>query len=256
MAAGQTQADRSREHRAAQAAIGSAAAAALSHAWVGLFDLHDLRGSQQRLSVSLTALVKHYGQSAGAVALRQYRTDRRAANAPGAFSPKMPPLPSATTIDQTVEKALAPLYGTPDAAQVVNAEKALESSLEQLVLDQGRQAVIDAVHDDREAIGWARVTEPGACYFCAMLASRGMVYKSRETASFRAHRRYPNGTGGDCRCHAEPVFNAYEPTAEIRQWQADYQKLKADLGRSPSLLEWRRRFEGRDVKTSSSPADA
>ena len=121
------------------------------------------------------------------------------------------------------------------------------------MLNQSRTAIIDAVRADSEAKGWARVTEPGACYFCAMLATRGAVYKTRETASFEAHRRYENGTGGDCRCHAEPVFNAYEPTAEIRQWQADYQNLKAELGRSPSLLEWRRRFEGRDVVTGKSP---
>ena len=168
----------------------------------------------------------------------------------------MPSLPTTSTIEATVEQALKPLYGTPDQTAVENAEKALESSLEQIVLDQSRTAIIDAVQDDREAIGWARVTEPGACYFCAMLATRGAVYKSRDTASFQAHRRYPNGTGGDCRCHVEPVFNAYEPSAQIRQWQADYKRLKKEKGGKLSLIEWRRAVEGRDGTDRAPLADS
>jgi len=207
---------------------------------------HDLRGSSDHLVVSVEALVKHYGRSSAALALRQYRTDRRAADVAGSAPVKMPPLPSHEDIVSTVESALSPLYGKPDEQTTTNAEQALESSVERLVLDQGRTAIIDAVRDDRQAKGWARVTEPGACYFCAMLASRGAVYKSRETASFQAHTKHPNGSGGTCRCHAEPVFNAYEPTAQIRQWQADYKRLKGENGGSLSLIQWRRAYEGRD----------
>lgn len=251
-----TQQQRSEQHRAAQASFAALAVAALARAWPRLFDVHDLKDSSRRLSPVLTTLVRQYGRASASAALTQYRNERRLARAGGSFSPKMPVLPSASTIEATIERSLSPLYGTPTPEQITNAEKALESSLEQIVLDQSRTALIDAVRDDREAKGWARVTEPGACYFCALLATRGAVYKTRGTASFQAHRRYPNGTGGDCRCHAEPVFNAYEPPAQVRQWMADHKRLKKENGGTLSLIQWRRAFEGRDGTDRAPLADS
>lgn len=226
--------------------MAAAAAAAVAHAWAEFLDLHDLRGSSDRLVVAVEALARQYGRSSAALALRQYRTDRRAAGVGGRPAVRMPALPSHEDIVSSVESSLSPLYGAPDEAKTRAAEQSLESSVERLVLDQGRTAIIEAVQDDREAKGWARVTEPGACYFCAMQAQRGAVYKTRETADFRAHNKQPNGSGGTCRCHVEPVFNAYEPTAQIRQWQADYSRLRAENGGKLSLIQWRRAFEGRD----------
>lgn len=66
-------------------------------------------------------------------------------------------------------------------------------------------ALVDPASD-----GWIRVAEPGACPFCLMLASRGsygILYRSEQTANFRAHARTKRG-GGECRCHALPVWDA------------------------------------------------
>lgn len=40
---------------------------------------------------------------------------------------------------------------------------------------------------DPKGRGWARETSPDACPFCRMLAGRGAVYRTRETASFAPH---------------------------------------------------------------------
>lgn len=80
-----------------------------------------------------------------------------------------------------------------------------------IALDGGRRQIIDAVQRDRRALGWIRVTDGDPCAFCAMLASRGPVYKGRETAiagtvfstrvnDFQAH--------ASCGCQAEPVFTS------------------------------------------------
>lgn len=63
---------------------------------------------------------------------------------------------------------------------------------------------------DKAGAGWIRAAEPGACTFCLMLASRGsygILYRSEQTASFRAHMRTSRG-GGECRCHAIPAWQA------------------------------------------------
>ena len=65
---------------------------------------------------------------------------------------------------------------------------------------------------DPLAQGWIRVAEPGACDFCLMLASRGsygILYRSEETANFRAHTPGAHG-GGLCQCHALPAFQAHK----------------------------------------------
>lgn len=63
---------------------------------------------------------------------------------------------------------------------------------------------------DASAAGWIRAAESGACTFCLMLASRGaygILYRSEQTANFRAHMRTSRG-GGDCRCHAIAAWQA------------------------------------------------
>lgn len=63
---------------------------------------------------------------------------------------------------------------------------------------------------DKAAAGWLRAAEPGACTFCLMLASRGsygILYRSEQTANFRAHMRTSRG-GGECRCHAILAWQA------------------------------------------------
>jgi hypothetical protein len=82
-------------------------------------------------------------------------------------------------------------------------------------LDAAREAVDLAVRDDEEAIGWARVTRPKACAFCLMMASRGAVYLSEQSATkVVGQRGRPRGSRGlgdayhdDDRCIAVPVFS-------------------------------------------------
>lgn len=69
---------------------------------------------------------------------------------------------------------------------------------------------------DPLSVGWIRVAEPGACPFCLMLASRGsygILYRSEQTANFRAHSPGKNG-GGLCRCHA---LAAWEAAGKVRR---------------------------------------
>lgn len=112
-------------------------------------------------------------------------------------------------------------------------------------LNGGRGTLTAAVAQDRQAIGWVRVTSDKPCAFCALLASRGPVYKSRESAvrgkvfstavmDFRAH--------DSCMCTAEPMYsNESEWPNRGREW-AD---LYADVarGQPDPLNAFRRAYE-------------
>jgi hypothetical protein len=69
-----------------------------------------------------------------------------------------------------------------------------------LILNAGRDQILANTRSDREALGWYRVASPRACAFCAMLASRGPVYQSKATATFRSHDH--------CVCYARPMWTA------------------------------------------------
>jgi hypothetical protein len=66
-------------------------------------------------------------------------------------------------------------------------------------LNGGRDVVLDSVEADQAAVGWYRVTDGDPCYFCAMIASRGVWYKTEATASFHPHDH--------CGCSAAPAYS-------------------------------------------------
>ena len=76
---------------------------------------------------------------------------------------------------------------------------------EEHTMAAGRQGVEDAVNNDRVALGWARVPSGAeTCAFCTMLVSRGPVYKTQQSGTFRENGEpyHPN-----CDCIAVPVFD-------------------------------------------------
>jgi hypothetical protein len=69
--------------------------------------------------------------------------------------------------------------------------------MSKLVLNAGRETLLQSLAKDGKAVGWQRVVSGGACNFCRMLAGRGAVY-SADTVDFHTH--------GHCGCTAEPVY--------------------------------------------------
>lgn len=103
----------------------------------------------------------------------------------------------------------------PGRAWELSAADAAGSAV-RLAGDGGREALIEAFTDETLAIGWSRATRANPCYFCAMLASRGPVYKGD---SFdQSDARF---SGGDilsevkvhdsCGCFLVPVYDRFAP---------------------------------------------
>lgn len=111
------------------------------------------------------------------------------------------------------------------------------SSVIRHVSDAARSTVNRTVLGDSKAHGVARVTDAKACAFCAMLASRGPVYKSKMTADFKSHYK--------CGCHSEPVYSlsAYTwPGGERSKRYAELYAAEAKGKRDP-LNAFRRAYE-------------
>ncbi|MET8684840.1 hypothetical protein ABZV77_11540 [Streptomyces sp. NPDC004732] len=91
--------------------------------------------------------------------------------------------------------------------------KQIAGEAQRITEDGGREAISEAVDHDRKALAYMRVPNPGACYFCLMLASRGAVYKSKHSAGDHEVRKFhPN-----CQCAAVPIFTrSYEYPAAVK----------------------------------------
>lgn len=217
--------------QASQAGLALILEREVAAAWPAL-DVNRLKATKPGLIALLVQLINRYGPASATLAVRFYQQQRQAAGIAGRFTVRPAEPPPLAQVKATVDWATKDLWGSNPDLQAALTN--LTGAVETLVLDQGRDTIINATKTDRKAIGWARIPEPGACYFCAMLATRGAVYK-RDTATFQPHDH--------CRCHAEPVFTAYEPTAQIREWQALY--AKSTKGQSDQLNAFRRAYEGR-----------
>lgn len=227
------------ESRAVQEAIAALALVPLRGAW-SLWDPSSLRESVPAFRTAVDAVVQHYGRATAAQSLQHFRALRQDAGATSPLTvPPVPPVPEGF-VDQAVVEAFSEAE-----ADIQKAMADLDAQAEQLILDQGRKQTMSAVKVDRFSKGWARITNPGACSFCLMLALRagkGLLYTSVRAANFKAH---PN-----CRCTAEPVFGHYEPTAAVREAQKVWDEATAGRRGHDARVAFRQAIEGREVTGS------
>lgn len=228
-------------HRLAQARLSAQAVARSLAAWAVL-DPDDMDGTTGRwLSVMLPLLAGQRRASATLAAnyLSRFRAMELGAGA-AAFAPLLADeLDRAATTTGlvvtgpvTVRRALARKV---DISKALDLGKAMSARAgARHVLNGGRETILDTVKADPKALGWARVASGRACAFCAMLASRGAVYKADDTADFEAH--------DGCSCSSEAVYrdDAALPAGSDRY--ADlYQQAKADTADGDDVLNTLRR---------------
>lgn len=96
--------------------------------------------------------------------------------------------------------------------------------------------------NDKRAIGYVRVSLTGTpCGWCAMLISRGPVYKSASSAGYGEGDQYHD----NCHCIAVPVFsdNQYQNDPRFalnRQYAEQWPQVTKGLRGKQALSAWRR----------------
>lgn len=172
------------------------------------------------------------------------------------------------TIDDGVRKSLLTMgpYDYMNKASTISAldvspqqEKALLAEAKQVTSRKVAQAVIrhaqaggrQTIHDnaaqDRVALGWVRVTRADPCYFCAMLASRGLNYRSFKQGSFDMSNRRFTGDGDakvhdNCGCSLKPVYVKDDPLVARTEKFADMWSMWG-AGGGDAALRFRRGYE-------------
>lgn len=139
-------------------------------------------------------------------------------------------------------------------------DQALESmaaqmagSAERLVLAAERDTVMATVESSDEIVGWRRVPDDDPCAWCAMLVSRGAVYKSRGSATRvvgrrgRARGNQPLGTSYHdyCQCTAEPLYEHEDEPAEVDDLYRQWLEVTAGKSGDAALRAWREYWDGR-----------
>ncbi len=144
----------------------------------------------------------------------------------------------------------------------------------------GRDLLEASSRADRAVIGWARVTDADPCWFCAMLASRGAVYRNFWTARYsgRASRRKaaaPTAPAGwedwspeqlaewetskglnrfhdHCHCTLVPVYSRTDWVPEAaRQYRELYAEVTEGLNAPEARAAFRAAMEARRARVRS-----
>lgn len=162
--------------------------------------------------------------------------------------------------------------GLPPREVLEAGQLAVMGSAKRLVLNAGREYLLNASADDPAVKGFARVSDGAPCHFCAMLISRGPVY-SRRGARFKAHDRcgcnirlvYPGDAdrGWSKQAHAQEAlwkatgdvstFRSATRALRLGREKAFFARLEAD-GLTPEQIEPLKLAMLR-VKRSDSPVD-
>lgn len=118
------------------------------------------------------------------------------------------------------------------------------------VVSAGQDQVEQVVRSDKVALGWYRTTKAGCCYFCAMLASRGLDYK--EDSFKRSDPRFV-GDGNqkvhdNCGCGLRPVYSRDDPMPDQIKEFSDLWIDAATGSGDEAIRNFRRVYEGRRAR--------
>lgn len=111
----------------------------------------------------------------------------------------------------------------------------------------GRQTIFDNSAKDEVALGWVRVTRAKPCAFCAMLASRGLQYRSFKEGSFDESDARFTGDGNakvhdSCACSLKPVYSGQDPLVARTEKFAEMWTMWG-AGGGDAVLRFRRGYD-------------
>lgn len=178
----------------------------LTRFW-GLTDLSNPQAVRNDLIELIPALVDRYGDVAGEVALEWYENVRAKVAGLPRYSARLADGMSHDDVVSSTRWAAGALWGD-DPDQTL---RVLQGSLDRWVKYAGRATIARNIADDPANPRWAHVPSGAkTCAFCTMLASRGWVYHSKDTA-IKAHAH--------CRCYAVPKFDPQPRGGKNKVWR-------------------------------------
>lgn len=197
-----------RAHRTGQIEVGARTAATVGLLG-SLLDINDLDGSYPLWAAAVASAVAGGYQESQVLAsgyVEAFR-DAEIGRQPGPIvTPVMRTQEVLTDLRIKGPVRVKTLLGSGVAAEVALTRgiAASEGAAIRQALAGGRRTVYQSAIADPEAGKWRRVTDGEPCAFCGMLAGRGPVYRSRETAG--ADRDWHDY----CGCTAEIFYGEWD----------------------------------------------
>jgi len=217
--------------------------------WRELMNPAKVDASWPAVRAALMPIVRQAREQSAVLARAAYMDGRRAAGVPdGSFAPEGPlelaidRLESSLDVTGPIEFKKAIAAGKTPTQAMDAAAVRMVGSTQYLALEGGRSVMKQSIEADERATGWSRVTDNDPCAWCAMLASRGPVYKSAKTAGDPRQ-------GGDryhdaCACQAWPAFSLNEPfVGAAEKLYDDWLRVTRGTGGRNAVNTWRRWWE-------------
>lgn len=238
------------QHRLAQMALRSATIRDLLLLWP-LFDVRDFATFDRFVSAAQLLLGVRHADSIGLAAA--YLEAFRAAEGQAGRIEIPRPSPLEPVVIETSLRT-GGILGTLNARRAglsIEAAKRngfvrVAGAASSLVLDGGRQTILEGVAADPAQPRWQRVPSGRACGFCAMLASRGAVYKSRDRAAFKTHDH--------CSCTPEPAYAGSRLPEAAQRYRDHWKDATRGLSGTDALNAFRRSLEGGEEPAAAESA--
>lgn len=190
-------------HRLGQITIGQQTTAQMLSIWP-LLDPQDLIASYETWAPVATSIITTQYAASSELAAAYYSTTRQLAGIVDTFVPVIaPPLSQQrilTSLLVTGPGRVLAGYQRGESWWDITDRAAASSagSAMRLALEGGRATLMQSGRADPRQPRWARITGDNPCDFCEMLASRGAVYFTEETADFEVHDH--------CNCEVDIEF--------------------------------------------------
>lgn len=232
------------QHRVQQVTLRAGVSRDVARMLRDLFDTQNADRTWPAIRAMLAALAQQQHSTSAQLANAYYGRARDVAEADGFFLPITPAALAEELLKVVLDatgiaafKRAISLGKTPEEALQI-AGVTLSGSISRLILGGGRDAILGNVRQDRQAVGWARLTDKDPCAFCGMLSSRGPVYRSKQTASFQAHDH--------CACMPVPAWNRDEAWLQhSRDLYEQWQNATAGHSGADARRAWRRHWDNR-----------
>lgn len=208
-------------HRDAVQDIATLAIADLVRDWRRL-DVFDPARASRDVEDLMVTLSRQYGDVAAGFAAEWYEDRRVEAGVPSRFTARPGSLPPVEQVGAIARWGVGPLWSreSPDPDLALSK---LSGGLQRMVADADRTTTWENARRDPAGVRYMRLAAVDACAFCAMLSTRGGVYRSEGSASGQYHDH--------CRCSVEAVFpgESIELPPRYQQWADEYGRISDNL---------------------------
>lgn len=148
------------------------------------------------------------------------------------------------------------------------AERAMATTLagsaQRLALAGERDTVADTIASSDEIVGWRRVTDADPCAWCAMLASRGAVYRTAGSAGgvvgrgggVRGARALGQSFHDHDQCTVEPLYERESEPADVVELEELWRQVTAGHSGKAAIREWRRWWDENRATGPAPPPSA